>query len=129
MKRCLVADNSPIVRKVAKHFLTEGRWHVEEADNADDAAAVFTRVAPDLVFVDWQLAGMDAVELIKKFRRMEDGARPRILYVVSDENRHEIWRALKAGADDFLAKPFDRASFTGKVKELLPQLAQWDLAS
>jgi two-component system chemotaxis response regulator CheY len=121
MKRCLLADNSAVIRKVARHFLTEDRWLVDEAERAEEVLTAFDANHPDLVIIDWQLAGRDPIDVIKAIRRSEDGARPRVLYLTSENDRKEIWRALSAGADDFLLKPFDRQAFAGKLAELLPK--------
>lgn len=120
MKCCLVADSSAVVRKVAKHFLTEGRWRVEEAESAADTRALYGTSTPDLVILDWQIAGSESVELIKELRRLDNGYRPRIVYLTSAEDRREIWQALRSGADGYMLKPFDRATFTQALKELLP---------
>jgi two-component system chemotaxis response regulator CheY len=120
MKCCLVADSSAVIRKVARHFLTEARWRVDEAETAAETRGLYGNSSPDLVILDWQIAGSDAIELIKELRRLDSGYRPRILYLTSVEDRREIWQALRSGADGYMLKPFDRASFTQSLKELLP---------
>ncbi len=120
MKCCLVADSSAVVRKVARHFLIQSRWRVEEADSAADTRAVYGASTYDLVILDWQISGGDAIELIQELRRMDNGYRPRIVYLTSVEDRREIWHALRSGADGYILKPFDRTTFNQALRELLP---------
>lgn len=120
MKRCLVADHSAVIRKVARHFLTEGRWHVEEAETAAETRDAYRATSPDLLILDWQIPGFDAVELVKELRRRDGRHRPRIVYLTSVEDRRDIWKALRAGADGYMLKPFDRTAFTQTLREILP---------
>lgn len=121
MNRCLLADNSAIVRKVAKHFLAEEGWQVEEAETAEAAIAAFRDGPPDLAIIDWQLAGLPWDELIVKLRKLDDDAQTRIIYLTSEENRRSIWHALRGGADQYMMKPFDRASFFTELKQSEPR--------
>jgi two-component system chemotaxis response regulator CheY len=123
MKRCLLADNSAIVRKVAKHFLNDDGWHVDEAETADAVMAAYRASAPDLAILDWQLAGMPSEELIGRLRKLDDNSSTRIIFLTSEENRRTIWQALRCGADQYMMKPFDRASFSADLKESEPRAA------
>lgn len=121
MKRCVVADGSAVIRKVAHHFLAGDRWDVVECETAAEVLGAFEREPVDLALVDWQLPGMDAASLIKSIRQAETHTPCRILLVTSEENRQEIWRFLKAGADDYLLKPFDRSTFASRLNAIMPR--------
>ncbi|MFZ4809050.1 MAG: response regulator [Hyphomicrobiaceae bacterium] len=113
MKRCVIADSSAVIRKVAKRFLEQDGWQVSETETAEETLAAVTNQSPELVLLDWQLGTTDLIETL----RLRDTAhtRARIVYLTTEESRREIRAALRAGADDYMLKPFDRASFLAKL--------------
>lgn len=121
MKRCLIADNSAVIRKVAAHYLAENHWVVDEAETAAQVLAAVAAHSPELVIIDWQLSGMDALELIRSLRDHDQARSARIIYLTTEQNRREFWRAEKAGADDHLVKPFDRTSMMAMLKVTFPR--------
>jgi two-component system chemotaxis response regulator CheY len=118
MKRCLIADPSEIIRKVARHFLEGLGFEVVEAENAPAALDVCKQRAPDIILLDWRLPQMTTVEFLSALRFSESAKRPLVIYCTTDNNPSDIRRAFSAGADAFLIKPFDRASLTGAFGEL-----------
>jgi response regulator RpfG family c-di-GMP phosphodiesterase len=74
---------------------------------------------PDLVIVDYMMPDMDGVEFIKRFRNHPARTHTPLLMVTADHEREVRYRALDAGANDFLTKPLDRVEFTSRVKNML----------
>ncbi len=118
MKRCVIADSSAVIRKVAKRFLEQDGWEVSEAETLEETLAAVTDHGPELVLLDWQLGSPDLIETLRA--RDPAHARTRIVYLNTEESRREIRAALRAGADDYMLKPFDRASFLAKLKASEP---------
>lgn len=112
MKRCLIADQSEIIRKIAHHYLAQMSYEVVEAATADDAIALCRNSRIDLIILDWRLPGKDTVDLLAALRLSgENGRRPFIIYATSENDPADISRAFSAGADTYMMKPFDHAAF------------------
>lgn len=111
MKRCLIADQSEIIRKVARHYLEQVPFEVLEADTADKALELCRTTTIDALLLDWRLPSKTPVEFLSALR-FSGGAkhRPLIIYVTSENDPADISRALSAGADTYMMKPFDHAA-------------------
>jgi two-component system chemotaxis response regulator CheY len=117
MKIILVADDSPIIRKVAKRLLTDMGFVVTEAENADQVLAACRENMPDALMLDWEMQGTNTVELIPTILRLPHGADCKILFCTSETMVLEMTRAKRAGAAGFLLKPFNRKILAAKLAE------------
>jgi two-component system chemotaxis response regulator CheY len=111
MKRCLIADQSEIIRKIARHYLEGMSLEVIEADSADRALQLCREGKVDALILDWRLPGMTTVEILSALRFAPSAQRPLIIYVTTENDPADISRAFAAGADSYMMKPFDRVSF------------------
>jgi two-component system chemotaxis response regulator CheY len=110
MKRCLVADQSEIIRKVARHYLEQMSFEVVEADSADPALELCRETAVDAIILDWRLPGKTTIEFLSALR-FSGAQRPLVIYATTENDPADISRAFTAGADTYMMKPFDHASF------------------
>jgi CheY-like chemotaxis protein len=117
MKRCLVADSSEVVRKVARHFIEGLGFEVCEADAAQTMLDMWRRKSPDIIMLDWHLPGMTTIEILSALRFGVTTKRPFVLYCTADNDPIELTRAFAAGIDAYIMKPFDRQSFVEKFTE------------
>lgn len=116
MQRLMIADGSDIVRKVGKRILTELNFAVVEAGSSLDALHRCENEMPNILIVD---AGMDgAIELITAIRTMQSGKDVRIYYCVVEADLRKMMAGKRAGANDFLLKPFDRKILTSVFASL-----------
>lgn len=106
MQRLMIADSSDIVRTVAKRILTELDFMVSEAADAGEALQRCKAELPAVLIVDAGLEG--ALELIGSVRAIPNGEKVRIYYCVIEADLRKMMQGKRAGADDFLLKPFDR---------------------
>jgi two-component system chemotaxis response regulator CheY len=112
MKRCLVADQSEIIRKVARHYLEQLSFEVSEADDADTALKICRDNRIDAIILDWRLPGKTPVEILSALRFAGGNKhRPLIIYATSENDPVDISRAFSAGADAYMMKPFDTSAF------------------
>lgn len=79
---------------------------------------------PDLALVDYQMPGMDGVEFTRRFRETPECADVPLVVVTSFEDRDVRYRALEAGATDFLTKPVDHHEFHARAENMLTMRAQ-----
>ncbi len=117
--RALVVDDSRAVRVIIRNILREVGLEVVEAGNGREALEQL-RQAPDveLILVDWNMPEMNGLEFIRVVRsqRAYDGVR--ILMVTSETESEQVTRALTAGANEYLMKPFTRDVLVAKLSLL-----------
>lgn len=111
MKRCLVADPSEVIRKIARHYLEKLEIEVVEADAADSALTLCQEMPVDAIILDWRLPGKTTVEFLSALRYASCAQRPLVIYVTTENDPADISRAFMAGADTYMMKPFDGSSF------------------
>lgn len=110
MQRLMIADNSDVVRKVGKRILSELGFLVTEAATAAEALNLCRAELPALLIVDAAMEG--ALELIQQVRALPNGQSVRIYYCVIEADLKKMMLGKRAGANDFLMKPFDRKILT-----------------
>lgn len=110
MQHLVIADDSDVVRKVGKRILTGIGFTVGEAANALEVISICQNQVPNILIIDAALDG--ALELIGNIRRLPGGAAVRIYYCVVEADLRKMMAGKRAGADDFLLKPFDRKILT-----------------
>jgi two-component system chemotaxis response regulator CheY len=95
------------------------RYEVWEAETAQDALDRCRSVpSPDVILLDWHLPGLAATEFLATLRSTAAGRRPYVIYCTTENDPSDIARAFACGADDFLLKPFDRASLQQKFSNI-----------
>ncbi|TRL35903.1 response regulator [Rhizobium straminoryzae] len=106
MQRLMIADSSEIVRTVAKRILSELGFLVAEAGSDREALIGCQAEMPAILIVDAGLEG--ALDLISRVKALPEAKRVRIYYCVIEADLKKMMLGKRAGADDFLLKPFDR---------------------
>jgi len=110
MQRLMIADSSDVVRKVGRKILSELNFLVTEASSTLEAISRCQTDLPNILIVE---AGMDgALDLIAAIRALPQGKSCRIYYCVIEADLKKMMLGKRAGADDFLLKPFDRKILT-----------------
>ena len=118
MKTCLIVDDSSIIRKVARRILEDLEFQISEAENGEDAVATCRRELPDAILLDWNMPKMDGYEFLRSLRRMPDGDRPKVVFCTTENDVAHIARALHAGANEYIMKPFDKEIVEAKFQEV-----------
>lgn len=121
MKRCLIVDDAAVIRKVARHLLERLHYHVTEAENGGEAVEACRTEMPDVILLDWHLPDMPTLDVLSVLRSNHPIRRPFVIYLTTDNDPVDIARALAAGADDYLLKPFTRESLELKFKSIAEQ--------
>ena len=114
MKSCLIVDDSSVVRKVARRILEDMDYIVEEAEDGQDAFDKCRQEMPDAILLDWNMPIMSGLEFLKLLRAYVGGDKPHIVYCTVENDIGAIALALKAGASDYMMKPFDRTILEAK---------------
>ena len=118
MTKVLVVDDSSVIRKVARRILESMRFEVSEAENGAIALDVCAGSMPDAIMVDWNMPVMDGYEFLRELRRSPGGAKPKVVFCTTENDIAHIARAIHAGADEYMMKPFDRQIVVSKFEEI-----------
>jgi two-component system, chemotaxis family, chemotaxis protein CheY len=110
MQRLMIADSSDIVRKVGKRILSELGFLIAEAGDAHEALRACQTELPNFMIIDAALDG--ALDLIAAVRALPEGKSVKIFYCVIEADLKKMMAGKRAGADEFLLKPFDRKILT-----------------
>src|SRR5690349_23721495 len=112
----LVDDDAPIRRMLERTLVAEG-YSVEAAADGGAALAAVERNLPDAIVLDVTMPGVDGLAVTRRLRAK--GLRVPILLLTARDAIADRVAGLDAGADDYLAKPFDTAELTARVRALL----------
>jgi two-component system chemotaxis response regulator CheY len=118
MFHCFIVDDSEIIRKFTRLIFESLGFRVSEADGPIAALERLRTESPDYILVDWRMPGSNSLEFIAKLRTLPLERRPYIIYVVTENEPHEIKRAMTNGADGSLLKPFNRQIVEMKLAEI-----------
>ncbi|WP_158813732.1 PleD family two-component system response regulator [Methylocapsa sp. S129] len=116
MKQVLVVDDSPVIRKIARRILEGMRFQTSEAADGKEALAACSFLMPDAILVDWNMPVLDGFGFLKQLRRLPGGDRPKAVFCMSEYDVALIARAMHAGADEIIMKPFDRDLIKSKFE-------------
>ena len=118
MKRCLVIDDSRVIRKVACRILEQLQILAVEAEDAASALEACRTRMPDAILLDGQLPQSASTDFLRSLRREADGGRPIVVLCTTENDVSRIAEAIGAGADDYLMKPFDLQILQEKLAEV-----------
>ena len=118
MKQVLVVDDSPVIRKIARRILEGMNLGTSEAADGRQALAACSFFMPDAILVDGAMPVLDGYEFLRELRAMPGGELPKVVFCTSEYDVAQIARAMHAGADDFMMKPFDREAMVLKFEAL-----------
>jgi two-component system, chemotaxis family, chemotaxis protein CheY len=116
--RALIVDDSRFVRSSLRGMLEKrGIECAEAGDGAAGLEQIRAGAAFDLALVDWNMPVMDGLEMLKQLRA--EGFRDmKVMMVTTEAENDFIIRALDAGADEYLMKPFDDEALCEKLAML-----------
>jgi two-component system chemotaxis response regulator CheY len=118
MKTCLVVDDSSVVRKIARRILEEIGFAVVEAEDGEQALEACKKSLPEAILLDWNMPVMDGYDFLGRLRRMPDGEAPKVVFCTTENDIDHISRALNAGANEYIMKPFDKDIISAKFQEV-----------
>ncbi|MGN6467702.1 MAG: response regulator [Rhizobiaceae bacterium] len=117
MKRCMIVDDSSVVRKVAKRILASHDVLVVEAASGTEALSLCAGEMPDLIVVDTTLPDMAAADFIREVLSRDAEIKPRVIICIAEVDVGAIMRAKRAGASGYLLKPFNRPQLLERFRE------------
>ena len=105
----MIVDDALIIRKRIKEIAQEAGWLVAgEAADGEEAVTLYQQVKPDLVTLDIVMPNMDGVLALKQIIQTDPQAR--VVMVSAVNQKEKLAECIRAGAIDFIVKPFEKAS-------------------
>jgi two-component system sensor histidine kinase/response regulator len=117
--RIMIVDDEDMNGALVSQMLGSIGFETGRATNGQEAVERFASWRPHLVLMDMRLPVMDGCEAIRRIRSGPGGAEVKIISVTASAFEEDRRKALDAGADDFLAKPFREAALFERVGKLL----------
>ena len=118
MKNCMIVDDSALIRKVARRILEGLAFRITEAENGGVALEACRQAMPDAILLDWNMPVMDGYDFLRSLRKLQNGGAPKVIFCTTVNDVGHIARALHAGANEYIMKPFNREILTTKLEEV-----------
>ncbi|MBA3711696.1 MAG: diguanylate cyclase [Pyrinomonadaceae bacterium] len=115
--KILIAEDDPVSRRVLETTLIRwGHEVVVTIDGAQALAMLKKKDAPPLAILDWMMPGMDGVEVCRHVRQMSSTTPTYIILLTAKGGKVDMVAGLEAGADDYVAKPFNGDELRARVQ-------------
>jgi two-component system phosphate regulon response regulator PhoB len=119
MRKILIVEDERAIRQLLSFTLKQAGFEAIEAPNAMTAIDEAARCYPELVLLDWQLPDMDGLRLLKLWRADEPTARMPVIMLSARITEGDRVAGLRAGADDYITKPFARDELLARIEAVL----------
>lgn len=117
MPKVLIVDDAQFMRLRCARLLTENGYETVEAQNGVQAIDVYQREQPDVVLMDITMPEMDGLTALRKIKEFDPNARIAMLTALGQQGI--VLEAIKAGARDFVVKPFEAERVLSAVQRIL----------
>ena len=117
MKRCLIVDDSRVVRKVAGRIISDLQFDILEAGDGAAALKMCRENMPEAVLLDWNMPVMNGLDFLRALRREEGGQDPVVVFCSTENDAEHIGEAMRSGANEFIMKPFDADIVASKFQQ------------
>jgi two-component system KDP operon response regulator KdpE len=121
LPRILIVDDEPAIQRFLKTALSSEEFSLHQAENGHAALAAAVTTKPDVILLDLGLPDMDGGEVIRRIRQWSQV--PIIVLSVRDREDDKV-KALDAGADDYLTKPFGVGELLARIRVALRRTLQ-----
>jgi two-component system chemotaxis response regulator CheY len=116
--KALVVDDSKTIRLILSQTLGELGWNVEQAPNGQ-VALTWLDSQPEpagLVLIDWNMPEMNGLDLVRQIRERTRMASSKLMMVTTETETEQIENAIKAGANEYVMKPFTKDIIVDKLR-------------
>ena len=116
--KVLVVDDELSTRVTIESILASENYELHFAENGVEALSVVAGIAPDIILLDVMMPGLSGFDVCKKIRSMPGLTEVPIVLVTALDDRESRMAGMKAGADDFVTKPFDNQELRLRVQNM-----------
>ena len=119
----LVVDDFSTMRRIVKNLLVDiGFNNISEADDGKTALPILENGGIDFLVTDWNMPGMQGIDLLKAVRANPDLEGLPVLMVTAEAKREQIMEAAQAGVNGYVVKPFTADTLKEKVDKVFERL-------
>jgi CheY-like chemotaxis protein len=115
----LVVDDDEFQRKIIGQILGAENYHLIFASDGFEALNLLRKTQPDVILMDVMMPNMDGMETTRRLKTTPHSAKTPVIMVTGKSEGKVVVDSLKAGAVDFVVKPFDRATLIAKITRVL----------
>ncbi|MCL2411268.1 MAG: response regulator [Treponema sp.] len=117
----LVVDDSQVMRNIVKNTFAQMKipFACLEAENGKKALQLLGANEVSMVFLDWNMPGMDGIEFLKCVRSIPKYEKLPVIMITSERGKFSVIEALQSGATDYIVKPVQEKIFREKVHEIM----------
>ncbi|MAG77087.1 MULTISPECIES: chemotaxis response regulator CheY [Thalassotalea] len=121
--KVLVVDDFSTMRRIVKNLLRDlGFTNIQEADDGSTALPMLQGGDFDFVVTDWNMPGMQGIDLLKAIRADEKLAHIPVLLITAEAKKEQIVMAAQAGVNGYIVKPFTAATLKEKLDKIFERL-------
>ncbi|EEF79555.1 chemotaxis response regulator CheY [Methylophaga thiooxydans] len=121
--KILIVDDFSTMRRIIKNLLRDlGFNNTLEADDGITALPILEAGGIDFLITDWNMPGMQGIDLLKTVRADEKLATLPVLMVTAETKREQIIEAAQAGVNGYIVKPFTAATLKEKIEKIFERL-------
>jgi len=123
--KILVVDDFSTMRRIIKNLLKDlGFSNIQEADDGNTALPMLQQGGFDFVVTDWNMPGMQGIDLLKAIRADDKLKHLPVLMVTAEAKKEQIVAAAQAGVNGYVVKPFTAATLKEKLDKIFERLAK-----
>lgn len=121
--KVLVVDDFSTMRRIIKNLLRDlGFTNISEADDGSTALPMLKDGNFDFVVTDWNMPGMQGIDLLKAIRADSNLSHIPVLLVTAEAKKEQIIMAAQAGVNGYIVKPFTAATLKTKLDKIFERL-------
>jgi two-component system chemotaxis response regulator CheY len=121
--KILVVDDFSTMRRIIKNLLKDlGFTNIQEADDGNTALPMLNQGDFDFVVTDWNMPGMQGIDLLRAIRADEKLKPLPVLMVTAEAKKEQIVAAAQAGVNGYVVKPFTAATLKAKLEKIFERL-------
>jgi two-component system chemotaxis response regulator CheY len=121
--KVLVVDDFSTMRRIVKNLLRDlGFTNIQEADDGSTALPMLQGGDFDFVVTDWNMPGMQGIDLLKAIRADASLSHIPVLMVTAEAKKEQIVMAAQAGVNGYIVKPFTAATLKTKLDKIFERL-------
>lgn len=121
--KILIVDDFSTMRRIIKNLLRDlGFTNTVEADDGTTALPILNAGGIDFLVTDWNMPGMQGIDLLKHVRADEKLSTMPVLMVTAEQKREQIIEAAQAGVNGYIVKPFTAATLKEKINKIFERI-------
>lgn len=122
--KILIVDDFSTMRRIIRNLLRDlGFTNTQEADDGSTALPMLKNGDFDFVVTDWNMPGMQGIDLLRNIRADDQLKHLPVLMVTAEAKREQIVAAAQAGVNGYIVKPFTAATLKEKLDKIFERIA------